>query len=92
MNKVTVFRLSLIFTIILNLLGAYFKISHYPGGTTILSISLISSLVFVFLGLTDMFKNENYKTLEKVMWTIGFIFLSWITGLLYYSKFKIRNQ
>jgi ABC-type polysaccharide/polyol phosphate export permease len=92
MNKVTVFKVSLILTIVLNVLGAYFKIAHYPHGTLLLSVSFIASLVFVISGLIDVFKNDNCKTHEKIMWTVGFIFLSWIAGLLYYPKFKKRNQ
>jgi ABC-type polysaccharide/polyol phosphate export permease len=92
MNKVTAFKVSLILTIVLNLLGTYFKIAHYPHGTLLLSISLIASLVFIILGLTDVFENENCRTPEKIMWTVGFIFLSWIAGLLYYPKFKKRNK
>lgn len=92
MNKVTAFKVALIITVIFNLLGTFFKISHYPHGSLLLSISVITSLVFIILGLIDVYKNNNSKPYEKIMWTVGFIFLSWIAGLLYYSKFKKRNQ
>jgi len=92
MNKVTAFKVSLIITVVFNLLGTFFKISHYPYGSLLLSISLIASLVFIILGLIDVYKKNSSKAHEKIMWTVGFIFLSWIAGLLYYSKFKKRNQ
>jgi ABC-type polysaccharide/polyol phosphate export permease len=92
MNKVTAFKVALMVTVVFNLLGIFFKISHYPHGSLLISISVITSLVFIILGLIDVFKNNNSKSYEKIMWTVGFIFLSWIAGLLYYSKFKKRNQ
>ena len=92
MNKVTIFKVALIVTVVFNLLGILFKISHYPYQSLLLSISIITSLIFIILGLIDVFKNNNSMSYEKIMWTVGFIFLSWIAGLLYYSKFKKRNQ
>jgi hypothetical protein len=41
--------------------------------------------------LSDVFRNENCRPGEKFMWTVGFIFLSGLAGLLYYLKFKKRN-
>ena len=92
MNKVTAFKVSLIMTIVFIFLGIFFKISHYPYGDFLVSIGVFASLVFVILGLIDVFKNNSSKAHEKIMWTIGLLFLSWIAGLLYYPKFKKRNQ
>lgn len=92
MNKVIAFKYSLIFAIIFSLLGSYFKISHYPYGDILSGLGLLVSLVFIVLGLLDVFLKSNYKTIEKIMWTVGLILLSWIAGLLYYPKFKKRNQ
>jgi hypothetical protein len=91
MNKVTAFKVSLIITIVFNLLGTYFKIAHYPYGNMLIWIGIIASLGFIISGLADVFKNENSRPMEKLMWTVGFIFLSFIAGLLYYPKFKKRN-
>ena len=92
MNKVKAFKNSLIFAILLSLLGAYFKIAHYPYGDLLTGLGFLISLVFVVLGLLDVFLKSNYKPIEKIMWTVGLILLSWIGGLLYYPKFKKRNQ
>lgn len=87
MDKITAFKVSLITSIVISLLGTFFKISHYPYGSPLLSIAFFVSLVFIILGLIDVFKNTNSKAHEKIMWTIGLLFLSWIAGLLYYPKF-----
>jgi len=92
MNKVIAYKHSLISTIILSLVGAYFKIAHYPYGDLLTELSFLISLVFIVLGLLDVFLKSNYKVIEKIMWTVGLVLLSWIGGLLYYSKFKKRNQ
>jgi len=92
MNKVKAFKYSLIFAIIFILLGAYFKIAHYPHGDLLTGLGLLISLVFIVLGLLDVLLKSNYKSIEKIMWTVGLILLSWIAGLLYYPKFKKRNQ
>jgi hypothetical protein len=88
MNIVTAYKIGFFLTIFLNMLGAFFKISHYPHASLLLLMGIITNLVFVILGLIQVFKNNNFKTNEKIMWTMGFIFLPWIAGLLFYPKFK----
>ena len=91
MNKVTVYKVSLIFTAIICLIGPFFKIQHYRHGSFFLVMSLIFSLFVMILGLTDVYKDDLFKPNEKFMWTIGFIFLPWIAGILYFPKYKKRN-
>jgi len=91
MNKVAAFKVSLIITIVFNLLGTYFKIAHYPYGNTLLWIGFFASLGFIVQGLTHVFRNDISKPMEKFMWTVGFIFLPLLAGLLYYPKFKKRK-
>jgi len=91
MNKVTLYKASLILTAILCLVGAFFKIQHYPYGNILLTMGKAISLVVMFLCLTDIYKDDHYNTSERFLWTIGFIFLSWISGVLYFPKYKKRN-
>ncbi len=88
MNNLTVFRTSLILTTVFNLLGIFFKIQHYPYGVLLLGLSALASLGFIIPGLADVFDKVKYKLHEKLMWTVGFIFLSWIAGILYWPEFK----
>jgi hypothetical protein len=88
MNNLTVFRISLIITTAFNLLGIFFKIGHYPYGSLLLGMSASVSLGFIIPGLIDVFGKTKYKPHEKLMWTVGFIFLSWIAGILYWPEFK----
>ncbi|WP_396196237.1 PLDc N-terminal domain-containing protein [Flavobacterium sp.] len=49
-----------------------------------LTISIISSIVFVIIGIYEVNKSEKINKSEKTMWIISFIFMSFITGLLYF--------
>ena len=91
MKKVTLYKASLTITILLTILGTYFKVAHYPFGNLLISASLIASIGFVIPGLLDVVQNKKCKLVEKIMWTVGLIFLSWVAGLLYYPGYKKRN-
>ncbi len=86
--KITIYKTSLIVATLLSLLGSYFKITHYAYGNLILVIGMIISLGFIIPGLADVFGNNRLKSHEKLMWIVGFIFLTWIAGFLYFPKFK----
>jgi hypothetical protein len=92
MNKITIYKASLIISTGFNLLGSFFKIAHYPYGNSLLLIGFLASLVFIILGVTDVLRTESGKPMEKLMWTVGFLFLSWLSGILYYPKYKKRNS
>ena len=88
MNRTELFRFSLIITPVFNLTGIICKLQHFPYGGVLLGLSLLASLGFIIPGLADVFGKTKYKTNEKLMWTVGFIFLSWIVGFLYWPEFK----
>jgi hypothetical protein len=69
-------------------LGVICKIQHFPYGGLLLGLSALASLGFIIPGLADVFDKVKYKLHEKLMWTVGFIFLSWIAGFLYWPEFK----
>lgn len=91
MNKVTIYRYSLILTIIASLLGGIMKILHNPYSTIILPLSIILSLVYICIGLYDSFMDKKESNLTKLMWLVAFVALSWLAGILYLPKLK-RNQ
>ena len=91
MNKVTIYRYSLILTIIASLAGGIMKILHYPYSNIILPLGLIISLVYICIGLYDSFMDKKESSLIKLMWLVAFVALSWLAGILYLPKLK-RNQ
>ncbi len=91
MTKVKFYRISLIICIIFSILGADFKIQHYPYSQLLLGIATVSSLGFIIPALIDVFKNESNGFVKKFAWLICFIFFSWITGLIYSKTYTKRN-
>jgi hypothetical protein len=90
MKKVKFYQFSLNICIVFTILGALFKIQHYPYGQLLLILGTISSLGFIVPGLIDVFKNEKNNIPAKMAWLVCFIFLSWITGLIYSGTYKKR--
>ena len=95
-NKmIKLYKTSLIISLSVILIGAMFKIMHWPGGRFLLSIGLLISLIYIVIGLIEIYKTESKTLFEKLLWLIGFIAFSWITGLIYYyselkPKYKMK--
>ena len=90
-NKVIVYRLSLWIGIPTALIGFYLHRIDYIFADFIIAPGAISALVILILGLIDVLSNNKIKKSEKLMWVCGFIFITFITGLLYFRTFKKRN-
>ena len=75
------------------IIGAMFKIQHWPGGGILLSIGLLTSLIYIIIGLIEIYKTENKSLMEKLFWIIGFIIVPWIVGFIYYySELKPKYK
>jgi hypothetical protein len=92
MNKIILYRYSLIISTILIFSGAIMKILHLPYSNIILPLGMIFSLVYICIGLYDSFLDKKDSNLIKLMWLVGFIFLSWLAGILYLPKLKKNQQ
>ncbi|MEK8179467.1 hypothetical protein WMW71_03860 [Flavobacterium buctense] len=86
---------SFILSFIATIIGALFKIMHWPGASMLLIIGLLSLAVFVITALYEVYNSKTINSSEKLMWTIGFLCLGSIAGLVYVlirRKRVIRNQ
>ena len=79
----TIVITSFIIGFILTLVGAYLKITHSEGADTWLTIGIITSIVFIVTAIYEVRTSKRIDQAEKNMWTLGFIFFSSITGLIY---------
>ena len=86
MDKNKLYKFSLFLSIPVIIIGALFKIQHWPLSSLIMSIGLLISLIYIVIGLIDVYKNDNKMLPEKLMWLIGFLMLPMITGLIYYLR------
>ena len=84
---------SLTISWILTVVGALFKILHWPYASLILDIASLISLIFIILGISHLWKSKDKSAFMKISWTIGFLFLSGIVGAIYYFKeFNKKNE
>jgi hypothetical protein len=63
--------------------GTLFKIMHYASADMLLGAGLLLTLVYTVIALYEIHGSRKLPVSEKVMWTIGFLFLNTVTGLLY---------
>ena len=63
--------------------GTVLKIMHAPFADLLFQISFAFYLVFAVLALYEVFQSSRIEKNEKFMWTIGFIFLGTLVGILY---------
>ncbi len=86
------YKPSLIISLMITIIGAMFKIMHWPGASTLLIIGLLTSLIYILIALFKIFQIENKSVIEKLLWLIGFICFSWIVGLIYYYSELRQNR
>ena len=81
LDKIVITSFFLLF--IITIIGALFKIMHWPGASMLLIIGLLSLAVFIFTALYEVHNSKTINSSEKFMWTIGFLFFGSIAGLVY---------
>lgn len=78
------FMISFSFTII----GVLLKINHIGNATIILAIGLISTLIYIIIGIKEVNSSTKLESSDKVLWTIGFLFFNFFVGIFYLIKRK----
>ena len=72
------------------IIGGYFKIMHIGTAYTYLMIGVITGLFCLAFALFEIFSSKRIKTIEKLVWMIGFFTTGWIALLIY--VFMGRNE
>lgn len=90
MDTKKIILISFIISFFTTIIGALFKIMHWPNASIILGIGLLLSLVYIVLCLMEISNSKQVNGLEKLMWLVGFIFISQITGLVYILSARNR--
>jgi len=83
MKASTIYKIAYVLSFMLLIIGLLFKIQHWPYGRDILSVGLLLSIVYVFIGIQTVLSQKSIEISEKIMWVAGFTFVSTITGLMY---------
>lgn len=92
MKKVIIYKLSIWIGITTSILGFYMKFSHYQMASFVLGFTSVCTLIIIVLGLKDVFSNERIRLTERIMWVLGFFFITLIIGLVYFPTFRKRNE
>ncbi len=79
MKFVQIFWLSFAFQFI----GPLFKIMHLPFAEELLFIGIISHFLVAILAMFEIWQSGKIERIEKIMWTVAFLFLGGLAGLLY---------
>lgn len=93
MSRITLFKITLGISLICIVTGLVRKILHYPNSEAIIMTAVFAAIVYSLIALIEIWPSAQIKTTEKLMWTVGFIFFSWLAGPLYYfnRRKKIRT-
>jgi len=90
MNKEKLLRSSLFVSIGITILAVWFKLMHKPGADTLFLVSLFAAIVFIITATLEVSRSEKISRSERIMWIIGFIFLTSIAGLVYVLSARKR--
>jgi hypothetical protein len=90
MKNKQILNISLLFSIIITIVGALFKILHYPYSQLFLASGFISMLVFCLVAISEIKSSTKINQSEKFMWIFGLIFISNITSLVYLLSARKR--
>jgi len=90
MDTKKIIMISFISSLFITIVGALFKIMHWSYASILLTVGLLCSLVYVVLCFMEISNSNKVNGLEKLMWLVGFIFISQITGLVYILSSRKR--
>ena len=90
MENKQILNLSFALSFVIVIIGALFKIMHYPYSQLFLIVGLISMLVFWYVAISEIKSSTKIDGSEKFMWIIGLIFFGSVAGLVYLLSARKR--
>ncbi|WP_243347530.1 hypothetical protein [Parabacteroides sp. FAFU027] len=88
MKNPTLFFVGYVIALLVSISGAIIKILHLFDGSTVTALGMFFTLSFIFIGIFEVINNRRIQRAEKTMWVLGFLFLFWLAGILYYNRCK----
>lgn len=83
MDLIRFFKVSLIISVPVTIVGALFKLMHWPGASILLQIGLLCILVYTAIALYLIFRSRK-PIIEKFLWLIGIVCFGLIAGIIFY--------
>ena len=96
MNLFTYYRIAFVLSFIILIVGSVLKVTHvelsFLNGNNLISLGLLSSVIYIALAYFMIFKSKKMPAGEKLIWVIcfalGFIvnvgFISFATALVFF--------
>ena len=82
-SKILFIRSIYLVSLFITLIGAVFIISHFEGAGILMTIGLVASLAFILISIYEVNISKRIESNEKMMWTVGMICFSSLTGFVY---------
>ena len=83
LKNYNLFKIAFAVSLLFILIASIIKIYHLGQNTLLLLIALVSTLVYVVLGIKEVNTSKKISGFEKILWTVGFIFFNVLAGFLY---------
>lgn len=86
MDKRNLFKKAFAVAFFFSIIGAFLKIKHLEKATIFLIIGIFSTAIYIAIGIYEVINSSRIKSVEKVLWIIGFITFSFFVGLFYFMS------
>jgi hypothetical protein len=83
MKLATVVKISFALSIVFTVIASFMKITHKAGAEYLFIIGLMAIVAFMVAAIYEVRTSIRINNTEKWLWTIGFIFCTGLTGILY---------
>ena len=90
MNKEKILKSSLFIAIGIAIFASWLKIVHRPGADNLMLLSFLAGAVFIITAIREVTSSQKIDRPEKIMWVLGFLFLTGIAGLIYVFSARKR--
>ena len=83
MKTLNQFKTVFLFSLALVFVQYLFKYLNLPGRNLLTFINLPFVVTYIIMALKEIYSSKRVSLIEKIMWTISFIGLNWVAGLIY---------
>lgn len=81
---------SFLISLLITIIGVYLKITHSESTEIFLIIGIMATLIFIVSAIYEVRTSTRIGNREKTMWTVAFIFMSGLAGLIYFFNGRMR--
>ncbi len=80
-------------SLVLSTITVFMVLNNKPGISLLLLLVLTTTFAHMIIGIYEVNNSKKINASQKLMWTLGFLFLNSITGIIYlfYGRKKILN-